>query len=70
MINEEEEEEEEEAEAVVATVLHYGSKQGDFETLNLTFSYELGSERSERASTRKSAAECASEACRAEQANE
>ena len=40
------------------------------ETLNYTLSHELGSERSERASERMSAAERASEASRAEQANE
>ena len=35
--------------------MHYGSKQGDIETLNFTLSHELGSERSERASERMSA---------------
>ena len=50
--------------------LHYDSKQGDIETLNYTLSHELGSERSERASERMSAAERASEASRVEQANE
>ena len=49
---------------------HYGSKQGNIETLDYTLSHELGSERSERASERMSAAERASEASRAEQANE
>ena len=55
--------------AVTASV-HYGSKQGDFETLNYTLSHERGSERSERASERVSAAEGASEASSPEQANE
>ena len=49
--------------------LHYGSKQGEIETLNYTLSHEQGSERSERASERVSAAERASEASSAEQAN-
>ena len=51
-------------------LLHYGSKQGDIETSNITLSHELESERSERVSKRVSAAEHASEASRAEQANE
>ena len=50
--------------------LHYGSKQGEIETLNYTLSHERGSERSERASERVSAAEGASEASSPEQANE
>ena len=41
---------------------HYGSKQGDNETLNYTLSHELGSEQSERVSKRMSAAECTSKA--------
>ena len=49
---------------------HYGSKQSDFETLNFTLSHELGSERSEPASKRVSAAERVSEQSRVEQANE
>ena len=49
---------------------HYGSKQGEIETLNFTLSHELGSERSERASERMSAAERASKASSADQANE
>ena len=49
---------------------HYGSKQGDIETLNYTLSHERGSERSERASKKVSTAERASEVSRAEQANE
>ena len=49
---------------------HYGSKQGEIQTLNYTLSHERGSERSEQASERVSAAERASEASRAEQANE
>ena len=49
---------------------HYGSKLGDIETLDYILSHELGSERSERASEQMSAAERASEASRAEQANE
>ena len=35
---------------VVAAAVHHGSKLCDIETLNYTFSHELGSERSERAS--------------------
>ena len=42
---------------------HYGSKQGDIETLDYTLSHELRSEQ-------MSAAECASELSSAEQANE
>ena len=42
----------------------------EIETLNYTLSHELGSEQSERASKRMSAAERASEASRAEQAKE
>ena len=38
--------------AAVSPAAHYGSKQGDIETLNFTLSHELGSERSERASER------------------
>ena len=33
------------ATAVVVVAVHYGSKQCDIETLNYTFSHELGSER-------------------------
>ena len=51
-------------------VLHCGSKQGDIETLNNTFSYDLKSEQSKRASERMSAAEHASKASRAEQAKD
>ena len=54
----------------IATTMHYGSKQGDIETLNHTFSHELGSEQSERASKHISAVEHGSEACSAEQTNE
>ena len=54
----------------VVEAAHYGSKQGDIETLNYTLSHELGSERSERASEQMSAAERASEASRAEQVSE
>ena len=49
--------------------MHYGTKLGHFETKN-PLSHEQGSERSERASERVSAAECASEASSPEQANE
>ena len=49
---------------------HYGSKQGDFETLNHTLSHELGSEQSEGANERVSAAERVSEASGVEHANE
>ena len=54
----------------VIKTTHYGSKQGEIETLNYTLSHERGSERSERASERVSATEGASEASRPEQANE
>ena len=37
--------------------LHFGSKQGDIETLNYTLSHERGSERSERARERSGARE-------------
>ena len=50
--------------------LHYGSKQGEIETLNFTLSHERGSEQSEQVSERVSAAEGASEASSPEQANE
>ena len=50
--------------------MHYGPKQGDIETSKFTLSHELGSERSERASERMTAAERASEVSSAEQANE
>ena len=50
--------------------LHYGTKPGHFETSKHLLSHEQGSERSERASKRVSAAERASEASSAEQANE
>ena len=49
---------------------HYGSKQGDIETLKFTLSYELGSEQIERVRKRISAAERASEVSSVEQANE
>ena len=49
---------------------HYGSKQCDIEKLNYTLSDKLGSEKSEQASKRMSAAERASEVSSAEQANE
>ena len=54
----------------VTTSVHYDSKQPDSETSKFPLSHELGSERSERASERMSVAERASEASRAEQANE
>ena len=50
--------------------MHYGSKQGDIETLNFTLFHELESEQSERASERMSAAERAGEASSAGQVNE
>ena len=50
-------------------LMHYGLKQGDFETLNYTFSHERGSEQSERVSKRVREAEHASEASSAERAN-
>ena len=55
---------------VAAAAVHHGSKLCDIETLNYTFSHELGSERSEQASKRVSAAEGGIKASSAEQANE
>ena len=52
------------------TPTHYGTESGHFETLNLTLSHEQGSERSERASERVSAAQGASKANSPKQANE
>ena len=51
-------------------LLYYGSKHNDKETLNYTLTNELGSERSEQASERMSAAEHGSKVSSAEQANE
>ena len=45
--------------------VHYGSKQGDIETSKFPLSHELGSEGSERASERTSAAERSARAKRA-----
>ena len=50
--------------------LHYGTKPGHFETSNHTLFYKRGSERSERAIKRVSAAEGASKASSPERANE
>ena len=50
--------------------LHYGSKQGDIDTLYYTFSHEFVSERSERASKRMSTAEWVNKMGHVEQANE
>ena len=50
--------------------MHYGSEQTDSELSKFLLSHELWSEQSERASEQMSAAERASKASRAEQANE
>ena len=56
--------------ARLVKVAHYGSEQGDIETSKFPLSHELGSEQSERANKRMSAAEHASKVSRAEQGNE
>ena len=54
----------------LAVIDHSGSEQSDSETSKFPLSHKLGSEQSEQASKRMSAAERASKASRAEQANE